>query len=89
MCKPAFFERRKYRIAAAVGLGYRTRRQMGKAMVTFTLDTRLCQSRFDFGVPALFVKCYFCVEEYAVGAEFLCTLRYDSGCLGKRIAAHE
>ena len=59
---------------------------MGKAMVTFTLDARLGQSRFDIGVPALFVKCYFCVEEYAVGAEFLCTLRYDCGRLGKGIA---
>ena len=56
---------------------------MGKAIVTFTMDTRLCQGRFDFGVPALFVKCYFCVEEYAVGAEFLCILRYDCGRLGK------
>ena len=40
--RASVFERRKHRIAAAVGLGYRTRRQMGKAVVTFTLDTRLC-----------------------------------------------
>ena len=45
---------------------------MGKTIVTFTLDTRLCQRRFDFVVPLLLVKCYFCVEKYAVDAEFLC-----------------